>query len=75
MTAPADAPAVVVLDYPSNGIQNGDPDGMALVVVAGGVVEFLSYEGAFTAVGGWWAPPESSKGPTCAADRAGPSRT
>lgn len=37
--------------YPSNGIQNGAPDGIALVG-PGGVIEFLSYEGTFTAVGG-----------------------
>ncbi|RIK17121.1 MAG: hypothetical protein DCC50_02715 [Acidobacteria bacterium] len=43
---------VVVLEYPSNGIQNGSPDGMALVDATGTVVEFLSYEGTFTAVGG-----------------------
>ncbi len=43
---------VVVVNYPVNGIQNGSPDGMALVDAAGGVVEFLSYEGSFTAVGG-----------------------
>src|SRR5690242_5146428 len=43
---------VVVVNYPSNGIQNGSPDGLALVDGAGAVVEFLSYEGTFTAVGG-----------------------
>lgn len=43
---------VVVVNYPSNGIQNGSPDGFALVNALGNVVEFLSYEGAFTAVGG-----------------------
>jgi DNA/RNA endonuclease G (NUC1) len=43
---------VVVVNYPSNGIQNGSPDGMALVDAAGHLVEFLSYEGSFTAVGG-----------------------
>ncbi|HUF28318.1 MAG TPA: DNA/RNA non-specific endonuclease [Gemmatimonadaceae bacterium] len=43
---------VVVLTYPPDGIQNGAPDGMALVSAAGTVVEFLSYEGTFTAVGG-----------------------
>jgi DNA/RNA endonuclease G (NUC1) len=43
---------VVVLNYPSNGIQNGSPDGMALVDASGHVVEFLSYEGTLTAVGG-----------------------
>ncbi|MBA2496905.1 MAG: ExeM/NucH family extracellular endonuclease, partial [Acidimicrobiia bacterium] len=42
---------LVVLTYPSNGIQNGSPDGIALV--NGTTVEqFLSYEGAFAAVGG-----------------------
>jgi DNA/RNA endonuclease G (NUC1) len=46
------ARGVVVLAYPQDGIQNGAPDGMALVDAAGRVVEFLSYEGAFTAVGG-----------------------
>ncbi len=38
--------------YPENGIQNGAPDGMALVDATGAVVEFLSYEGAFTAADG-----------------------
>ena len=42
---------VVVLNYPSNGIQNGSPDGIALVGPSG-VIEFLSYEGTFTGVGG-----------------------
>ncbi len=45
------ARGVVVLDYPES-IQNGSPDGMALVNAAGGIVEFLSYEGSFTASGG-----------------------
>ena len=44
------------LDYysislPSNGIQNGSPDGLALSDVAG-LIEFLSYEGTFDGVGG-----------------------
>jgi DNA/RNA endonuclease G (NUC1) len=38
--------------YPANGIQNGAPDGMALVNGEGAVIEFLSYEGTFTAAGG-----------------------
>ena len=39
--------------YPSNGIQNGAPDGIALVRPGGTVVEqFLSYEGAFAATNG-----------------------
>ena len=43
---------VVVLAYPSNGIQNGAPDGIALVSGSGALVEFLSYEGGMTGVGG-----------------------
>lgn len=42
---------VVTLTYPANGIQNGSPDGIALVN-NGTVVQFLSYEGTFTAIGG-----------------------
>ena len=41
----------VAFQYPVNGIQNGSPDGMALVR-NGCVLEFLSYEGEFTAVSG-----------------------
>jgi predicted extracellular nuclease len=40
------------LSYPSNGIQNGSPDAVALVRPDGSVVQFLSYEGTLTAVGG-----------------------
>jgi predicted extracellular nuclease len=42
----------VAINYPTNGIQNGAPDGMALVDDSGAVIQFLSYEGTFTAVGG-----------------------
>jgi uncharacterized protein len=42
----------VSLSYPTNGIQNGSPDGLALVNAGGTVVQLLSYEGDFTAVGG-----------------------
>src|SRR5688572_12249752 len=52
------ARGVLVFTYASNGIQNGsstatgvDPDGIALVSPTG-VVEFLSYEGSFTAANG-----------------------
>lgn len=41
-----------VLNYPSNGIQNGAPDGFALVDNNGNVVQFLSYEGVLTATNG-----------------------
>ncbi|MGH8026477.1 MAG: endonuclease, partial [Pseudoxanthomonas sp.] len=43
---------IATLSYPSNGIQNGANDGMALVNGSGGVVQFLSYEGAITASNG-----------------------
>jgi predicted extracellular nuclease len=43
---------VVVVNYPTNGIQNGSPDGIALVDAGNHVVQFLSYEGAFTATDG-----------------------
>ena len=41
----------VAVSYPTNGIQNGSPDGVALVD-GSTVVQFLSYEGAFTAADG-----------------------
>jgi hypothetical protein len=40
---------VVVIPYPSNGIENGDHDGFALVDASNQGVEFLSYEGVITA--------------------------
>ena len=43
---------VLVINYPVNGIQNGSPDGVALVDASAAVVEFLSYEGTFTATNG-----------------------
>ena len=42
----------VTVNLPANGLQNGSPDGLALVDDGGSVVEFLSYEGAFTATNG-----------------------
>jgi predicted extracellular nuclease len=42
----------VSFSYPVNGIQNGAPDGIALVNPSNVAVQFLSYEGTFTAVGG-----------------------
>lgn len=48
----------LTFSYAPNGIQNGhssastgDPDGIALVDPLGNVVEFISYEGTFTAAG------------------------
>jgi 5'-nucleotidase len=49
---PAGAGGVSVLTFPTDGLQNGAPDGIALVDGSGAVLEFLSYEGEFTAVGG-----------------------
>lgn len=40
------------LNFPISGLQNGGPDGLALVDNSGNVIQFLSYEGSFTAVGG-----------------------
>jgi len=41
-----------VLSFAYSGIQNGAPDGVALIDHADQLVQFLSYEGAFTAVSG-----------------------
>lgn len=38
--------------YAADGLQNGAPDGVALVDGTGAVLQFLSYEGAFTATAG-----------------------
>lgn len=42
----------VSLLLPTNGLQNGSPDGIALVDLGNNVVQFLSYEGSFSAIGG-----------------------
>jgi predicted extracellular nuclease len=52
VTAPAGSAAVAVLDYAVDGVQNGSPDGIALVTGGTTVIEFLSYEGVFTATNG-----------------------
>lgn len=46
------ARGIFVLEYPSNGIQNGPSDGMALIDPSGAVIEFLSWEGTLTATFG-----------------------
>ncbi len=48
----ADGLGVVTIDFPSNGIQNGSPDGIALVDATGSVAQFISYEGSLTAADG-----------------------
>src|SRR6185503_1753110 len=45
------ARGVVFVSYPVNGIQNGSPDGIALVG-PGGLAEFISYEGTMRAMDG-----------------------
>jgi uncharacterized protein len=40
------------LAFEAGGLQNGGPDGLALVAPDGTLIEFLSYEGSFTGVGG-----------------------
>ncbi|WP_164745335.1 ExeM/NucH family extracellular endonuclease [Georgenia faecalis] len=52
LTGTVGASGVLVQTYPRDGLQNGAPDGIALVDAAGTVVEFLSYEGPMTGVGG-----------------------
>jgi uncharacterized protein len=59
-TGAIDGYQFVVVEYPSNGLQNGAPDGFALIDADGGVVQFLSYEGTFTAVDGPAAGLEST---------------
>jgi 5'-nucleotidase len=52
LTGVVGASGVVVSTYPTDGLQNGAPDGVALVRPNGTVEEFLSYEGPLTATGG-----------------------
>ena len=41
-----------VLSFSQAGIQNGAPDGIALVDLGSTLIQFLSYEGSFTGIGG-----------------------
>lgn len=43
---------IATVVYPSNGIQNGANDGIALVNASGTVVQFISYEGGIKAANG-----------------------
>ena len=43
---------VYLLEFASARLQNGAPDGLALVHSTDGVLQFLSYEGTFTAISG-----------------------
>ncbi|MGD2110006.1 MAG: endonuclease, partial [Phycisphaerae bacterium] len=51
-TIPDEEGCMGALSFAFSGLQNGSPDGIALVDDLGEVVEFISYEGEFTAVGG-----------------------
>ena len=44
--------SLATVSYPTNGLQNGSNDGIALVDASGKVIQFLSYEGTITAAGG-----------------------
>ena len=43
---------IATVSYPSNGIQNGAPDAIALVNGSGQLVQFMSYEGTVTGSSG-----------------------
>ncbi|UII19281.1 T9SS type A sorting domain-containing protein [Fulvivirga ligni] len=49
---PAQDGAFGTIFFSEAGVQNGGPDGIALVDGSSSVIQFLSYEGSFTAVGG-----------------------
>ncbi|MGH8947134.1 MAG: ExeM/NucH family extracellular endonuclease [Acidimicrobiia bacterium] len=51
-TVPDEGAGFGTLSFPRAGIQNGSPDGLALVDSADRVLQFLSYEGSFTATNG-----------------------
>jgi hypothetical protein len=52
LTGSAQFAALAVSEFGVTGIQNGAPDGVALIDLGGNVVQFLFYEGSFTATDG-----------------------
>lgn len=52
LTNQCNGTGVSIANLPTNGLQNGAPDGIALVDNLGMVIEFISYEGSFTATDG-----------------------
>jgi DNA/RNA endonuclease G (NUC1) len=52
LTASCGTRGVMAVTYPQDGIQNGSPDGVAIISPSGVVLEFMSYEGVFTATSG-----------------------
>ncbi|MCH2490227.1 MAG: proprotein convertase P-domain-containing protein, partial [Flavobacteriales bacterium] len=51
-TIPDEGAGFGALSFPITGIQNGAPDGVALINGSSAVVQFLSYEGSFMATAG-----------------------
>ena len=52
LPASCGARGVFVVNYPQDGLQNGAPDGIALVDMFGSVVDFVSYEGVVVPTAG-----------------------
>ena len=52
LPASCDARGVAFVSFPVDGLQNGAPDGVALVNDLGQVLDFISYEGPLTATNG-----------------------
>ncbi len=52
LTGTCNLRGVISISFPVNGLQNGSPDGFALVDNNGVLVEFLSYEGTMTGTAG-----------------------
>ena len=59
----------MVVNYPPDGIQNGSPDGIALVDATGEVLEFISYEGVLPATVGSRRRPHLRRHPRLADER------
>jgi hypothetical protein len=52
LNSAGDCVGFTVIDFPQDGIQNGAPDGLALIKNGSQVIQFLSYEGSLTATAG-----------------------
>ncbi len=52
LTDEAQGYGFLILNLPANGLQNGAPDGLALIDASNSVIQFLSYEGVVTATNG-----------------------
>jgi endonuclease I len=63
---------IATISYPTNGLQNGGSDGIALVDGSGQVVQFLSYEGEISASNGPAAGMSSSNLPVSESNSTAP---